>query len=238
MDDVFSEIEPNEEQIKLFDKWSAITYKEDQEMQQEMAKGFVHDMVAEILGIDLDLDEIDFKNPDFSDVEEQLRQKMSEVDRKKLHKQTSKKQTLQAKKEQAKEDLKTKSIRSIYITLVKVLHPDLESNDSKRLQKQELMKNVTKAYEEKDLATLLQIQATWLGENGDVLPEQQLKIYNAVLKEQIDELKRELFSLRYNPFYENISGYIHFKEKAFERELLKIEKEQNQLEQVIENYIF
>lgn len=59
-----------------------------------------------------------------------------------------------------------KSIRGIYLELVKELHPDKEADETQRLLKEERMKQLTKAYQEKDLASLLRMQINWLEESA------------------------------------------------------------------------
>lgn len=96
-----------------------------------------------------------------------------------------------------------KSIRGIYLELVKELHPDKEADETQRLLKEERMKQLTKAYQEKDLASLLRMQINWLEESAKEPIDQTddvLKLYNKVLQAQVDRLEQEYDLLCNAPF--------------------------------------
>jgi curved DNA-binding protein CbpA len=83
-----------------------------------------------------------------------------------------------------------RTIGAIYKQLAKVLHPDLEPDPEKRGEKLALMQQLTAAYRNEDLPSLLRLELEWLHrEEGDLdrLTEEELKIYNAVLREQAGE---------------------------------------------------
>ena len=105
------------------------------------------------------------------------------------------------------EQLRNKSIASVYKQLAKVLHPDLEPDAGRKQAKGTLMQELTAAYRNNDLHTLLRLELEWIRrEEGDVerLTEEKLSIYNQVLKEQVSELERELAELPYHPRYQPI----------------------------------
>ncbi len=106
------------------------------------------------------------------------------------------------------EQLRNKSIASVYKQLAKVLHPDLEPDAGRKQAKGVLMQELTAAYRDNDLHTLLRLEMEWIQrEEGDVerLTEEKLSIYNQVLKEQVSELERELTELPYHPRYQPIA---------------------------------
>ena len=106
------------------------------------------------------------------------------------------------------EQLRNKSIASVYKQLAKVLHPDLEPDAGRKQAKSALMQELTAAYRDNDLHTLLRLEMEWIQrEEGDVerLTEEKLSIYNQVLKEQVSELERELAELPYHPRYQPIA---------------------------------
>lgn len=105
--------------------------------------------------------------------------------------------------QQMQEEQTLKSIREIYIELVKELHPDRETDDEIRIVKEERMKRLTEAYQAKDLASLLSMQIDWLEEsaqNPDMQTDEVLKRYNKVLNSQLDRLGEEYFLLCAAPF--------------------------------------
>lgn len=106
-------------------------------------------------------------------------------------------------KQKLQEEQTMKSIRGIYIELVKALHPDKELDEKMRQLKEERMKQLTKAYQAKDLALLLRMQIEWL-EESSVSPETQtddvLKRYNKLLRSQLQRLEEEYELMCKAPF--------------------------------------
>jgi len=100
-----------------------------------------------------------------------------------------------------------KSIGSIYRQLVRALHPDLEQNPPERERKHCLMQQLTTAYHDNDLHTLLRLELEWIEhEKSDVqrLSDEKLRIYNEVLKEQVDDLEAQIDELPLDPRYQVI----------------------------------
>jgi len=137
------------------------------------------------------------------------------------NKKPTKKEQLQAQAE----ELKLKNIRSIYISLVKVLHPDTEQDEALKVQKNELMKKVTTAYENKDISTLLRLEAEWISQTNsrlDSVTDATLKLYNETLYQRLQELEYKKFMLLRNPIYENIQHLVHLNEKRISSEIDKV----------------
>jgi hypothetical protein len=122
----------------------------------------------------------------------------------------SKRQIEQEERQRSAEELRKKSIGSIYKQLAKVLHPDLEQDAERREFKSALMQKLTAAYRDNDLHTLLSLELEWIHrEEGDIarLTEEKLAVYNQILKEQVAELERELHELPYHPRYQPIAVF-------------------------------
>lgn len=125
-------------------------------------------------------------------------------------KQKSKQELLKEQKARELETLQSKGISNIYKRLAKELHPDLEQDSKKRAEKDLLMKRLTVAYENRDLVSLLTLESEWLGRfdgTSETLNDATLKIYNSVLKDQIEELEAALFMTHMNPRYIDIHQY-------------------------------
>jgi hypothetical protein len=80
--------------------------------------------------------------------------------------------------------------------LVKTLHPDREPDEAEKARKTELLKQVTTAYENNELLTLLRLQLEL--ERIDQahlenLAEDQLRYYNKLLREQVRELDDAMY---------------------------------------------
>jgi len=219
-DQAFEIIEPDETQEALYDKWAEVSYKEALEQQKANAKDLFSSYMRESFDIDIDMNDFD----DSPESLEQLEQKMKEQFEKAQDEQGRKHQFSRSKKNIAREeaqkadnDLKNKNIRGIYIALAKVLHPDSESDEELKIQKEEVMKNVTVAYECKDLTTLLKLEMEWVhntSEHLEKLTDDKLKIYILALKEQVDELEREKHTQRQHPRFVEIANYVNVSESV------------------------
>lgn len=87
------------------------------------------------------------------------------------------------------------ALRLLYTRLAKDLHPDLEQNEERKAEKNEIMRRLTEAYKNEDLYELLQIQFEYNAESSenytDALPEEQLSVINETLLSQIKKLQEE-----------------------------------------------
>lgn len=184
-------------------------------------------MFADMFGVDIDVDFNDFDPTDPEQVrkiEEQLRAKFEEKKANEKPRKKTKKELEKEKLLKAEEELKSKSLRSVYITLSKLLHPDFETDEDVKQQKEEVMKQVTTAYEKKDLSTLLRLELEWglkTHENLIELSEQKLKIFIQVLKERRQELNHELRILHTHPRFQPIAEVSFRSEKGALNELTK-----------------
>jgi hypothetical protein len=132
-----------------------------------------------------------------------------------------------------KDELKNKSIRSIYLALAKTLHPDLETDIDLKLEKEELMKKVIIAYDNKDLTTLLKLEMQWIyKEQNAALSAEKLRVYIEVLREQVNELEIQKYSFYNHPRFQPIFDYRRYTKKQFEEEMLlqsELVKEETEL---------
>ena len=106
-------------------------------------------------------------------------------------------------REQA-EELRSRTLSSMYKQLARVLHPDLEQDPALKERKVAFMQQLTVAYRENDLHTLLRIELEWIHHEEtdlDRLTDQKLEIYNEVLKEQAQDLEMEIEQLQFHPRY-------------------------------------
>ncbi|TDN40454.1 J domain-containing protein [Hymenobacter sp. UV11] len=118
-----------------------------------------------------------------------------QAERRTQRKKTPKQQAAEEKK-QAEEQNITQAVRTLYRDLVKALHPDLEPDETEKIRKTELMKQVTTAYEAGELLTLLRLQLELQRidqSHLENLAEDQLRYYNKLLKEQARELDEAMF---------------------------------------------
>lgn len=92
----------------------------------------------------------------------------------------------------------SQSLRDTYRRLASILHPDRETDEGERERKNALMQQANRAYEARDLLTLLSMQLEQ--ERFDPsrlqsLPGERVKQYNQVLREQLSSLQGEIRSI-------------------------------------------
>lgn len=240
----FNFIEPNEQDIAFYNKLSPEGYEKYKQKQLDDNKDMLSEMLHEELGIDIDMDDLNDDPESFMRFQQMLEEKMHEQEAKKYNRKKTKKQLEAEEKRKLAEELKNKNLRSIYVSLAKILHPDLEENEDAKAEKEELMKTVTTAYEAKDLPTLLKLEMQWVykqAENIDQLSDEKLDVFNNLLKDQIKELKDDLEFLNLNPRYQRASMFagmttsVALGEIQFEKE--RILHRQNQLLMMTEEFL-
>jgi hypothetical protein len=209
LDDAFTVIEPNEATKKLYEKYSGLNYEEELSRQESSMGEEFSTMLYEQFGIQLD-PSVFTSQPDFEKIEAELKQQWESQN---IHKKPRKKSQKQLEKEEQKkqkESLKSKSVRSIYIALAKMLHPDTEQNELLKKEKEEMMKQVVAAYESKNLMLLLKLEMQWIKGHNDSFNNmgmETLNLYVELLKDQVKELEEELHMLNINPIYSNIEEF-------------------------------
>lgn len=110
------------------------------------------------------------------------------------------------------------SLRSLFHRLAEALHPDKVQDEQEKAERTDAMKELTQAYQSGDLAQLLELERTWLlssdrkqqtldrTEEEDLLHRcAQLEKTNQALRLQLDEVNRELRTLRRSPHAEFVA---------------------------------
>ncbi|MCU0393289.1 MAG: hypothetical protein MUE81_19430 [Thermoflexibacter sp.] len=192
------EITEEDQQIQqIKEKYEALLFTEE---ERELMENTTKEMMSNLFGIDLD--ELR-KNPD-DYLEKKAKQHKQEEEQREAsfrktqaNKKKTKKQIQEEQKLEEEKKMLSKDIRTIYTTLAKELHPDLEQNEQERQRKTEMMKRVTAAYESNDLFELLRLQIEYNIEHEriDSLVEAQIKRYNQLLQEQITALTNQRLEL-------------------------------------------
>jgi hypothetical protein len=201
-------------------------------------------------GLNIDLSEINVTDSDeelmakFQSAFQASKNSQEEANIKGMKERVKKKTKQQLKKEQHArevEEIQKKGLSKIYKELAKALHPDLESDPVVKAEKEALMKKLTLAYENQDLHTLLSLEITWMNRSASnesdsrfQIGEEQLKIYNAILKDQVKSLEVELNYLFTHPRYFDMRHILDGYRQASIIETLEDEKEQ--LSKDIERY--
>jgi len=198
-DEGFDDLKP------IFDKYSDVDFDTiDVEAEQEAAE--MAKQMASMFGVDFD-DDDDISTPDqFQDqMFKKLFEQQEAFEEEERLKSEKKAQRPKTQKQQEREDRQkeqeqklTKSVRSVYMDLVKAFHPDREKDEVERQRKTEIMQRVTQAYNDNNLLDLLKLQMEFDRidqEHLETLADEQLLYYNKVLKQQMDDLEAEKFDI-------------------------------------------
>jgi len=218
-DEAFSDIEPDAEAESFYDAWSESSYREELQGQSDLAKQMIAEEARHAFGIKIDPDEIDDTPEGFARFARRLQEELAGKERNQEdHASRRKKTKKQLEREELRkqdEALTLKSMRSIYLSLAKALHPDTIMDPAEKARKEELMKKVTAAYADKDLSTLLKLEMEWVASESaalDTLPDDKLKLYISSLKEQVDALEQEHDALYYHPRFMGLSEFARYPE--------------------------
>ncbi|WP_042874425.1 coiled-coil domain-containing protein [Acinetobacter haemolyticus] len=100
----------------------------------------------------------------------------------------------QQKREQA-EQLVAQSLKTVYLKIAAMIHPDREQDETKKAEKTELFQQASQAYEQQDLFYLLKLQLQ-LEQNKGVgtkeLSTEQVKFYKLALDAQSQQLESQI----------------------------------------------
>lgn len=100
----------------------------------------------------------------------------------------------QKKREQA-EKMAEQSLKTVYLKIAAIIHPDREQDESKKIEKTEMLQHANAAYEKQDLFYLLKLQIQIEQNRGAVqkgLNTDQIKFYKLALDAQSQQLDSQI----------------------------------------------
>ena len=187
-------------------------------IQQHEAEIMHKEMQAAFEELNIDMTGVDINDPAAMEAKvAEAKQKMLNEEQEFLNqskfrednKKKSKKQLESEKMQKAVDEMKQKNISTIYKQLAKLFHPDLEQDEDKKADKEILMKELTAAYEAKNLHALLTLELKWIHKETnhlESLTEEKLAVYLQILREQASSLEREKFQILQQPQYSILAG--------------------------------
>jgi hypothetical protein len=104
----------------------------------------------------------------------------------------------QQDKQAQAEKLVNQSLKTVYLKIASIIHPDREPDESKKAEKTELLQRANEAYEQEDLFFLLKLQLeVEQSKNGSNkgLSTEQVKFYQHALEAQSQALKKQIQEL-------------------------------------------
>lgn len=205
--------EPDDKLKIIFKELEGESFESWVEKERDMMKAELEEMFDE-MDIDIDLDGVDLTD-DTAMAEKMIaiqqllidkqEKEQSQFEQRQKKKKLTEKQQENQRRKQNVDEMKQKNISSIYKQLAKLFHPDLERDPALKAEKEILMKELTVAYEAKNLHTLLMLELKWIHKETDHLEnlsEEKLFVYLQILKEQIQELEMEADGMVYEPRYQ------------------------------------
>lgn len=126
-----------------------------------------------------------------------------------------------------------KTAKQIYIDLVQNFHPDKEPDEQKRAEKNDIMQQITAAYQADDHLRLLELQMNLLSSRDNVFADfdnAQLKYFNQTLKRQLDELEAEFY---FSSPGGNNNPYGHLYHPNAAIMLINVERAEKQLKETV-----
>jgi len=136
----------------------------------------------------------------------------------------------QEKREQAAK-MAAQSLKTVYLKITAMIHPDREPDDVKKLEKTELLQKVNEAHAEQDLFYLLKLQLQ-LETNKDLsskpLSSEQVKFYQLSLEAQSQSLQSQLEEI-FASFH--LSSHINTKQLKMSDVYKVIDKDTAELKQ-------
>ncbi|MGI4739930.1 MAG: hypothetical protein ACRYG7_32575 [Janthinobacterium lividum] len=195
----FPEVQP------IIEKYAGPPPTEEEERELDMqASEMMKALFNQQFGIEFDPD-VDVSTPEkmqaymaqqMAEQEAEYAEQERQQEARRAQRKKSPKQQAAEEKKQAEEKNITKAVRTLYLDLVKHLHPDREPDEAEKARKTELLQRVTTAYEANELLTLLRLQLELQRidqSHLENLAEDQLRYYNTLLKEQARELDEALY---------------------------------------------
>lgn len=227
MEEVAKNQSLDDELKEIYDTFNEVSFDDELDEQVKELKDDLSARVLRDFGVELDFSDIDFKDMSPENqarihsriveaVEEKKEAEFKYATQNNQPKKKTKSQLNREEIERQKEEIKSKSIRAIYLSLVKILHPDTETDAVKKLEKEDLMKSVALAYEANDITTLLKLEMQWLNaEKSNSLTDDKIKIYIDVLKEQVQELEQQMRYMVFQERFLPIAEYAGYTDKKF-----------------------
>lgn len=223
----------DDELIEIYEKYTGESPLPDKEQFDDMAAA-----VKEMYGFDIDVEEMMKQGMEnyMSENVENFRQQVAEQQEVQEAQEIEDFAKQGPKKVSKQEQMLAQDAKTIYLRLVKKFHPDLEQDETLKIQKTALVQEVTKAYKENDFLKLLSLQIEHIDEKeneGQILADDMLKRYNKILTKQLNELKYEIEEIKYSSngivedFFDKNSKFSERRFKAYKK---KIQTEVDQIE--------
>jgi Tfp pilus assembly protein PilO len=217
LDDAFAVIKPDAETEKLYQDIAGTGFKEVIKEEMQERKEDMQDQFYDMFGVDIDMNDFDDSPEGYARFQQKMQEQIELQEQRQGKRKKTKKQLEKQARLLEEKEIEKRTIRSIYMSLAKLLHPDTEMDEAIKKEKEEIMKEITKAYNENDLSSLLRLELQWVAKETDhleKLTDDKLKIYIGVLKEQAKELEIEKAMQLNNPAFGAVLPFLGMSERS------------------------
>jgi hypothetical protein len=203
--EAFAAVEPDADIERFYDEWAETSFREEAERNEEHLKETIAENLRDMFGFDPFEEDppceeaTGFRNG----AEDPGRGAETEHDGKPRNRRSTRREK-QREKANQREALTKASVRTIYLSLAKVLHPDTVTDVAERSLREEFMKQAAAAYRQGDIATLLRLELRWATRpdaSGQAASDEALRAYIPALKEQVQRLEHTLGAQALDPRY-------------------------------------
>ena len=175
----------NAEQLKQVMQMDTF-YSQHTEQNQRKAKKEVPEHAEQIDEAAYSFDQEDAAEDDFEHYAAEQLQKREQA-----------KQLRQLQKREQAEQMAAQSLKTVYLKIAAMIHPDREQNESRKVEKTELFQQASQAYEQQDLFYLLKMQLQLEQNKGATatskeLSPEQVKFYKLALDAQSQQLESQI----------------------------------------------
>ncbi len=189
------------EMARLHDELSPQTLAEKEQQERSVFAQMVSDVLGEEIAVpeaDDDASHEELIMRMFAQTQAKMQEQKEQYEQEKAarKKKPRKPTAAQQRAEAVQQDAET-TLRAIFRQLASALHPDRAASEDERRRKTELMSAANRAYQEKDIVALLQIQrdaALLDPAQAQLPPEKRLQALTQLLKQQVQELERERYA--------------------------------------------
>jgi len=224
---------------EIHDRYNDVSVAEMNQEAESTLKSELEDLFGVDLGDDFDPGSESAYADFWGAVNDKKEQESSTQKKSKKKRHTSPKE----KKKSDNEIIESQSIKEVFRQLTKVLHPDREMDEEKKVQKNELMQRANLAYKKNDLLALLELQfeiEQFEQQKLDNLANDKLLAYNRMLQRQREQLKKEIMLLKQDISYEmNIPPFYDTPDEAFfylSKEKMNLDITKSQLSEDIKSF--
>lgn len=216
-DDAFAIVPPDEDAIRLRDAWSETAYREDERERAAAIKEHLAQRFHARYGFEPDVPEDDDDTPESvmrfrrrlleqaREIEEATARRAGSARGAEARRHEKHMRKLEEERRRREAAIRA-TLRELYVSLAKVLHPDTIADPVERRAREHFMKQAVAAYRHGNVAQLLALELRWGNRHPTGLAslgDDALASLIDALKHQADVLERDadrhVFDPRYSP---------------------------------------